>query len=127
MKAAGAVPPAVNELVRTTTVALVGPHGVGKTTLATALVEDVELCHSSADGLAWIQLGPDINDKELADQIIHCVETIIAGDFRSSVRSCSSLQSVVSEASRLLQYVSALIVIDDVSGPRAQHARSACF
>ena len=90
--------------------------------LAMELVQDVELCHSFADGVAWIQLGPDINDEELADQIIRCVETIIAGDFRTAVRYCNTLESIVARASCLLRQVSSLIVIDDVSGPRAQRA-----
>lgn len=90
--------------------------------LAMELVHDVDLCHSFADGVAWIQLGHDINDEELADQIIRCVETIIAGDFRTTVRYSSSLESIVARASRLLRRVSSLVVIDDVSGPNAQRA-----
>lgn len=90
--------------------------------LAAELVHDPELTRSFADGIAWIQLGPDINDEELADQIIHCVETIIAGDFRSSVAYCDSLNSVVDKAARVLTQVSSLIVVDDVSGPNAQRA-----
>lgn len=105
-----------------TVVALVGPHGVGKTLLATELVHDVEICQNFADGVAWIQLGSDINDEELAETIITCVDTIIAGDFRSTVRHTSSLDAIVARASRLLQNVSSLIVIDDVSGDRARRA-----
>lgn len=106
----------------TASVALVGPHGVGKTMLAMELVHDVDICHNFADGVAWIQLGPDITDEELAENLIRCVDTIIAGDFRSSVRYCHSLDGIVSRASRLLRHVSSLIVIDDVNGPRAQRA-----
>lgn len=107
---------------RPNAIGLIGPHGVGKTMLATELVQDVDVCHNFADGVAWVQLGPDINDEELADQLIRCVDTIVAGDFRSSVRYCPSLQSIVSRASRLLRQVSSLVVVDDVSGPRAQRA-----
>lgn len=114
--------PAEQSDPRITALGLIGPHGVGKTMLATELVQDVDVCHSFADGVAWIQLGPDINDEELADQIIKCVETIVAGDFRSSVRYCTSLQSIVARASRLLRQVSSLIIIDDVSGIYAQRA-----
>lgn len=106
----------------TATVALLGPHGVGKTMLAMELVHDVDICHNFADGVAWIQLGSDITDEELAENLIHCVDTIIAGDFRSSVRYCHSLEGIVSRASRLLRHVSSLVVIDDVNGSRAQRA-----
>lgn len=106
----------------TKAVALLGPRGVGKTMLATELVHDVQLAHCFADGVAWVQLGSDINDEELAHQIIKCVETIIAGDFRSTVRYCTNLHTVVARASRLLRQVSSLVVVDDVSGPRAQRA-----
>lgn len=90
--------------------------------LATELVQDLDVCHNFADGVAWVQLGHDINDEELADQLIRCVDTIVAGDFRSTVRYCPTLQSIVSRASRLLRQVSSLVVIDDVSGPNAQRA-----
>lgn len=103
-------------------VALLGPHGVGKTMLAVELVHDVDICHNFADGVAWIQLGPDITDEELAENLIQCVDTIIAGDFRSSVRYCNSLDGIVIRASRLLRHVSSLVVIDDVCGPRAYRA-----
>ena len=63
--------------------------------LAVELVQDLEFCHSFADGAAWIQLGPDINDEELADLIIRWGETIIAGDFRTTVRYCKTLESIV--------------------------------
>ena len=69
----------------------------------------------------WIQLGPDINDEELADLTIRCVETIIAGDFSTAVR-CNTLEPIVPRAFCLLCQVSSLIVIGDVSGPRAQRA-----
>lgn len=106
----------------TAAIALVGPHGVGKTMLAMELVHDADICNSFADGVAWIQLGPDVTDEELADGLIRCVDTIIAGDFRSTVRYCTSLDAIVARASRLLRHVSSLVVIDDVYGPRARRA-----
>lgn len=90
--------------------------------LAMELVQDLDLCHCFADGVAWIQLGPDITHEELADQIIRCVETIIAGDFRSTVRYSSDLMYVVERASRILKHVACLVVVDDVAGPNAQWA-----
>lgn len=105
-----------------TVIALVGPHGVGKTMLATELVHDVDICQNFADGVAWIQLGSDITDEELAENVITCVDTIIAGDFRSTVRYCNSLEAIVARASRLLRNVSGLIVIDDVCGDSARRA-----
>lgn len=107
---------------RTNTVALVGPHGVGKTMLATELVHDVDLCNTFADGVAWIQLGADINDEELADQLINCVETIVSSDFRETCRYADSIFDIVERAQTLLSQVSSLVVIDDVSGPTAQRA-----
>lgn len=104
-----------------TAVALFGPHGVGKTMLAMELVHDLDICNNFVDGVAWIQLGPDITDEELAENLICSVDSIVANDFRESVRYCPSLDMIVSLAARVLRRVTSLVVIDDVSGPRAQH------
>ncbi|CAN8063442.1 unnamed protein product [Agarophyton chilense] len=105
------------------TVALLGPHGVGKTALAVQLVHD--LATTFADGVTWIQLGANVSEEELLDQLIRCVDTLIAGDFRSSVRYCSSISAVLARACRLLSNVSTLLVVDDVVGANATQALEA--
>ncbi|KAI0567685.1 WD40-repeat containing protein [Gracilaria domingensis] len=105
------------------TVALLGAHGVGKTALAVQLVHDVAT--NFAEGVTWIQLGANVAEEELVDQLIRCVDSLIAGDFRSSVRYCSSVSAVLARASRLLSHVSTLLVVDDVVGHGAKQALEA--
>eukprot|EP00178_Gracilaria_changii_P000433 TRINITY_DN1051_c1_g1_i1.p1 TRINITY_DN1051_c1_g1~~TRINITY_DN1051_c1_g1_i1.p1 ORF type:complete len:1147 (+),score=171.65 TRINITY_DN1051_c1_g1_i1:203-3442(+) len=116
-------PPQYNQRPVAATIALLGAHGVGKTALAVQLVHD--LATSFAEGVTWIQLGANVAEEELVDQLIRCVDTLIAGDFRSSVRYCSSVSAVLSHASRVLSHVSTLLVVDDVVGPAAKQALEA--
>ncbi|PXF40480.1 hypothetical protein BWQ96_09803 [Gracilariopsis chorda] len=116
-------PPQHNDRPVPSTIAMVGPHGVGKSALAIHLVHD--LATTFAEGATWIQLGANLAEEELLDQLVRCIDSLIAGDFRASVRYCSSLAEVLERATRLLSHVSTLLVVDDVVGPAARQALEA--
>ena len=100
----------------TPVVSLFGQHGVGKTVTATAVVHDLEVSKKFPQGIAWIQMGEDSSEEDVYNEIITVVETVAGGDFLDIVRHETSLDGIVRFAKVRFAEVSALIVIDDISG-----------
>jgi tetratricopeptide (TPR) repeat protein len=92
---------------RAAVVALLGPGGFGKTTLATALCHDERIQEAFDDGILWVQFGERPGD--LVGRLQDVVETI------SGVRPAfTSLEAAVSRYREVLVDRDVLVVLDDV-------------
>jgi NB-ARC domain len=86
---------------------ILGPGGIGKTTVAAWLIWRPEIEDRFRDGLIWISLGKDPPDAITV--ITDCISQI-----EPSLKAKVTLEAARAELAALLQDRSVLIVIDDV-------------
>jgi transcriptional regulator with XRE-family HTH domain len=92
---------------RVTVTALHGPPGVGKTSLAIALVHEEPIRASFGDGILWAGLGPTPNMSGLLDRwgaLLGLGETFLSSDIQEK---CKQIRTAIGMRSLLL-------VLDDV-------------
>lgn len=97
-----------------TTAAIKGTGGFGKTTLATAVCHDEDILEEFSDGILWVTLGKDPGD--LSSKVAGLVQTLTG-----QTLAFTDLNAASTRLGALLDNRDALLVMDDVW--RAEHAR----
>ena len=100
-----------------TTVGVVGAGGFGKTILARMLVNREDVRGHFSQGIAWVDVGKDVNGPELAGVVNGLVERLTG--FRPATSDPFTAGYALSEA---LQGRRILLVVDDV-GPQRRSSR----
>ena len=88
------------------TFALLGPGGSGKSVLAGEIARDPEIRDAFIDGVFWIRLGQD--NPDVLGQINHLIRRISGAD------GAPDVQTAAMKLNRLLEKRDVLIILDDV-------------
>ncbi|MEM7133877.1 MAG: NB-ARC domain-containing protein [Chloroflexota bacterium] len=103
----------IEKIMNPARTAIVGPGGMGKTSLVKKITQDKRIIDEFKDGIIWLSLGPEANDETVINNFqILAKKLKLETDAITNIRDLQRLISADIQSDR-----SILVIIDDVWNP----------